>query len=187
VKLRPIHYIFVLLAAGIIYGMGRHAANLSAELANWKKAAQDALQARSAYLGQIDSLKGVEARLRARQGFLQADLARLGNTAEALARHVDSLDRSSASVDSLLPAYRRALLGSQAAYVVCRGALAVSDSGWGACQQRASLAEQRAARLDSLLRQGMKVQTCRIGFLPCPSRAVVFAGGLLGGFLLGRH
>src|SRR3990172_4428693 len=170
-------YVLLAIAGIVLYGMGRRAARLSAELANWKQAAQHALQARTAYVGQIDSLRGLEARLRARQARLEAISGDLRATADSLAQIADTA--------SSVGPYRSALLASQAVAAICRATLAVSDSGWTTCAQRAGLSEARAQRLDSLLRQGVKIQTCRIaGFLPCPSRGLAFLGGAIGGYLL---
>lgn len=177
---KAVPYLLVLIAAFGLYLMGRHAAGLSAELALWKKASQEALTARTAYVGQVDSLRGVEARLRARQARLEAISGDLRATAESLARVADTAQT--------VGPYRSALLASQAVAATCRATLAVSDSGWQSCAVRAGLAEARAERLDSLLRAGVKIQTCRIvGFLPCPSRGVAFLGGVIGGYLLSRR
>lgn len=58
------------------------------------------------------------------------------------------------------------------------------------CQERAVTAEARATALDSLLTGVLKVHTCRILVLPCPSRfatGVLGLGlGLTGGLLLSR-
>ncbi len=60
-----------------------------------------------------------------------------------------------------------------------------------ACQERAQTAEARAQALDSLLGNVLKVQSCRVLFLRCPSRTTTFLVGsglgLVGGFWLGRH
>ena len=177
---KALPYLLVLVAAFGLYLMGRHAAGLSAELARWKKASQEALQARSAYIHEIDSLKGLEARLRSRGGQLQSLLGTITVTADSLAQIADTAQT--------VGPYRSALLASQAVAATCRATLAVSDSGWQSCAVRAGLAEKRAERLDSLLRVGVKVQGCRIvGFLPCPSRTVAFLGGAIGGYVLSRR
>ena len=83
---------------------------------------------------------------------------------------------------------RDALLAERASGAVCRVALAVADSGWTACGTRAALAEARAARLDSLLRVGVRVTQCHfLLVLPCPSRTVTFLVGAGTGYILSRR
>lgn len=173
------HGVAILVAIACVYGIGRRESRLSREAANWKKNAQDALAAGNFYRVTSDSLRGVETRLRGRQALLQRDLSRLQATADDLAHIADT----SIQVGPI----RIALPASQAAGSVCLSTLAVADSGWTACGIRASLAEARAARLDSLLRIGVKVNSCHVlGFLPCPSRGLAFLGGAIGGYLLTR-
>ena len=176
-KLRTV--ILLVLAALAIYGIGRREARLSEELQNWKHAAQQALQAGETYHRERDSLIGAENRLSARLQALSGDLRRLG-------RYADSLEAVADTSVEVGPV-RLALGASRASEAVCRATLAVADSGWTTCRTRASLAEARAARLDSLLRVGVKVQSCRLLIFPCPSRGAAFVGGSLVGFLLGRR
>jgi hypothetical protein len=50
----------------------------------------------------------------------------------------------------------------------------------GFASQRADSAEARAIELEGLLEEGQKLGQCRIiGFIPCPSRTVVFIGGVV--------
>lgn len=49
--------------------------------------------------------------------------------------------------------------------------------------RQAGLARQAQARLDTL----SSLKSCKILFVPCPSRTVTGILGLLGGFALGRH
>ena len=177
--MKPRTVVLVVLAALAIYGIGRREARLSEELRNWKHAAQLALQAGETYRTSRDSLIVRENALAARLRALSGDLRRLGRAADSLARIADT-------AQSIGP-YQIALIASRNAGAACRATLAVADSGWSTCRARASLAEARAARLDSLLRAGVKVQSCRLLIFPCPSRGAVFAGGLLGGFLFGRR
>lgn len=96
------------ITALALYGLGRREAKISQELALWKHNAQDALQARSGYIRSLDSLRGLERALRARQDVLRGDLRRLASHAESLSTIADTAQ----TVEPV----RAALLGSQAAY-----------------------------------------------------------------------
>ena len=172
--------LLLLAGAVLIYGLARRDAHLSRELQTWKDAAQQAVRDGANYRAERDSLAAREFAHMGRYRALQGDLARLRAHSMRAANIADT-------AQSVEP-YRRALLASQNLGEACRATLAVADSGWTSCRARASLAETRAARLDSLLRVGVRVRGCRVlGIVNCPSRSVVLGVGLVGGFLLGRR
>ena len=172
--------LWLIAAALVAYLWIRHDGAQSAELARWKQAAQGAIVAGNAYRASRDSLAKQESILRRRYGALNGDLERLRATSDSLSRVADTAQT--------IGPYREALIAANNVGATCRATLAVADSGWSTCAVRARLAEARAAKLDSLLRQGLKVQTCRVlGLLPCPSRGLVFLGGAVGGYLLSRR
>jgi hypothetical protein len=102
-----------------------------------------------------------------------------------LAAYSDSLGQIADTASQVGP-IRDALLAERASGAVCRATLTVADSGWSACGQRAALAETRAARLDSLLRVGVKVTQCRILLFPCPSRTAMFFLGTGAGIVVSK-
>jgi hypothetical protein len=116
--------------------------------------------------------------LRSRQATL------LRGIASGLRSHADSLAAIAHKTQDI-ESYRPALIASRNDAAACRSMLAVADSGWTTCRVRADLAEARAERLDSIVRAGLKVGRCRLGFLPCPSRGLTFVGGTVLGFWLG--
>ena len=173
-KLLPILLLISVLAGAFFWGR----ASRSQEVANWRKAAQEALAAREGYLATVDSLRGREQAARARFEALRSDYRHL-------AAYSDSLGQIADTASQVGPV-RNALLAERASGAVCRATLAVADSGWSACGQRAALAEARAARLDSLLRVGVKVTQCRILLFPCPSRTAMFFLGTGAGIAASR-
>ena len=67
---------------------------------------------------------------------------------------------------------------------------ALQGAAWRASSDseglRASLAEEQLSRADSLLRIGLKVASCKVLWIPCPSRTASLVGGLVAGAVLGR-
>jgi hypothetical protein len=163
----------------VAYGLGRHGATVSAELANWRLAAQQAVQAGAAYRQSRDSLQQV-------QGVLQAQFVALRAAQAHQALRVDTLVMAAETAQTVGP-IRAALEASQSAWAICQEALSVADTLTTTCQRRAVLSEVRADSLEGLLRRGVRIQSCRVLFFPCPSRGVVFVGTAIGTYLLTRR
>jgi hypothetical protein len=162
-----------LVAALALYGLGRREARLSREAATWRQNAEQALAAVQGYERSLDSLRGVETKLRILSGRTRLRVDTLRLQAETLLVHGDT---------------QAAIAPLRESLSACRQGWAVADAAGQACDQRAALAEARATRLDSLLRIGVRVHTCRlVGLLPCPSRGLAFLGGAIGGYLLARR
>ena len=126
--------LLLLAGAALVYGLARRDAYLSRQTQTWKDAAQRAIRDGERHRAVRDSLIVEENRLSARLQALSGDLRRLGRAA-------DSLSRVAGTSQSVEP-YRRALLASQNLGAACRVTLAVTDSGWTTCRERASLAEK---------------------------------------------
>ena len=162
----------LVVAALALYGLGRRDARLAREVMTWRQNAEQAIAATQGYEKVLDSLRRVETKLRATSGRIRLRVDTIRLRAETLLVHGDTA---------------AALVQMQDALASCRQGWIATEAAGETCRIRATLAEARAAHLDSLLRTGLRVQSCKILFVRCPSRSLVFVGGILGGFLLGRR
>lgn len=148
----------------------------SSEVAKWRSAADSALREGQAFRDSTLALRTRETALAARFVVLQHDLARLSKYSDSLSRNLPD----SAPLSDVRAAWR----AERASGLVCRDALGTALAAWQTCGQRAALAEARAARLDSLLRVGVRVTQCRVLFIAkCPSRLLTFVLGAGAGAL----
>ena len=119
-----------------------------------------------------------------------------GQRAQAVLQRANTLEVRLRALlaDTTVVGLRAALDTSLLVIVELRGALAEKDTKIGgltaqlAIMGRQALEDStRIAELEETLAEGVEVTQCRIlGVIKCPSRTVVFAAGILGGFVLGE-
>src|SRR5207253_2004021 len=102
----------------------------------------------------------------------------------------DSLRARAVRVDTVVAPDSSALVLWRATASAEREGAIQCGLALGTCQDRAQTAEARAASLDSLLGNLVKVKGCRVWFIRCPSRTATallgFGVGLVGGLVLTR-
>jgi len=192
----------VLVAALVLYGIGRWDGRISAEEARMAVQAREFVRTAGAFHDHLARLKTEEtaARVSARSHELEAYRERvaadgLQKRADSLARIADSLraaQTASGAPDPCAPA-NAALAACQEVGATLRGALAhqvEASADLEAARQsaaaRADVATHRADSVTVALDGLLHARGCTIlHFLPCPSRPVVMVLGLAGGLLIG--
>jgi len=161
-----------------LYLVGRWQGAASVADAAAVQRAEDATSAtvRKAYHGTQAKLLAVE-----QQGQRAMQIGkRLADSLRARALRVDTVTVVAASDSSAVGLWRATANAEHETARICAGTLQT-------CQERAQAAMSRAASLDSLLGNVLKVKDCHILFIRCPSRTATgllglglgFAGGLL--------
>jgi len=170
-------YLAILTTALGLYLVGRWQGAASVADAAAVQNAQTALALGPTYRARLDSLRRREQQ----QSALTGTWRHRADSLRAQAVRVDTLVTSDSGPVRL---WRATANAEHEEARICRGVLQT-------CQERAQAAISRAASLDSLLGNVLKVKSCRVLFLRCPSRTTTFLFGsglgLVGGFWLGRH
>jgi len=167
----------VWLAIGLtaigLYFVGRwQGAALVADAAAVQNA-QTALAVGPTYRARLDSLR----RLEQQQSMLAGTWRHRADSLRTLATRTDTVVVPDSSALGL---WRATANAEHETARICAGTLQT-------CQERAQAAMSRAASLDSLLGNVLKVKSCKVLWLSCPSRTATFligtglgfAGGLL--------
>src|SRR6266550_692493 len=167
----------VWLAIGLtaigLYFVGRwQGAALVADAAAVQNA-QTALAVGPTYRARLDSLR----RLEQQQSMLAGTWRHWADSLRTLATRTDTVVVPDSSALGL---WRATANAEHETARICAGTLQT-------CQERAQAAISRAASLDSLLGNVLKVKSCKVLWLSCPSRTATFligtglgfAGGLL--------
>ncbi len=167
----------VWLAIGLtaigLYLVGRWQGAASVADAAAVQSAQTALALGPTYRARLDSLR----RLEQQQATLTSTWRFRADSLRAWAVRVDTVVTSDSAPVSL---WRATANAEHETARICAGTLQT-------CQERAQAAISRAASLDSLLGNVLKVKDCHIWFIKCPSRTATgllglglgFAGGIL--------
>jgi hypothetical protein len=175
-KLGPRWILYAAAAAIVLYVAGRWQGMQSVALSAAEANSTTLLHLKGAYLARISQLTVREQTLAQHS----AQLAHRGDSLMAQARRIDTVTVADTGPVSLWKAVAIAESGSA---TLCTQSLLT-------CQERANVAEARAASLDSSLATLLHVEQCKILFVRCPSRTALFftgAGlGLVGGLALHR-
>jgi hypothetical protein len=179
----------VLLAAALLYGLGRWDQHVSADEQRWAEHARMALAAGKAYrqLQEEGDRQLQKAQRAAQQARQQADratelsdsLGREIEAAEATTGDMTSAEDSSRQWHTLFQMRTRQQMQTAAALTARTLERDELQGQVGVLTSQRDSARARVAQLEVTVAQGLEVKECRIlGLVRCPSRGVMFVAGV---------